>query len=264
MGNNSDLSIKHAIRRHDIDADWFQKQYENASWESPFNIFLYGRHFVIRELERVLSELPRGAKILDVGSGTGHLTNWMRSKGFDVYGIEPANNMLTRARHNFPGIEFKEGISSNIPYPDASFDAIVSFEVLRYLSEDVNLASYREFYRVLKPGGRLFVTQVNRFATDAYIGFYYLKKFVSYLRRIPYHHVHFTTPAGEETLLKDIGFTHAHAYGVLKASLRIANLIQPKLANFYRKLLEKHAGEQVFHNEPRRSMAGHLIVDVRK
>ncbi|MBK7221752.1 MAG: class I SAM-dependent methyltransferase [Saprospiraceae bacterium] len=127
-----------AIKRHDLDAAHFQNTYlkkDNAKLSTRENVFLKGRALVLDELSMLLNELPKGSKVLDVGCGTAHLTKWIKDQGFEVYGIEPSLEMFNYAVANFPDIKIKQGISSEIPYPDQSFDLIVVFEVLRYLDK---------------------------------------------------------------------------------------------------------------------------------
>lgn len=57
-------------------------------------------------LDKVLTYLPKGAKVLDLGCGTGRLTNYIYKKGFDVKGLDLSNNMLQIAKSNYPKIKF--------------------------------------------------------------------------------------------------------------------------------------------------------------
>src|SRR3990167_2075578 len=161
----NDQVINLAIKRHDLDAHWFQNAYNPTNTKTNLP-FMYGRRLVLDELEQTLKDLPKGAKILDVGSGTGHLTQWLKEKGYEVKGLEPSEEMLNYAHKNFPDVQFTKGVSSALPYNENEFDLIVSFEVLRYLNKEVNEQTYKEFYRVLKPNGQFFVTHVNKYASD--------------------------------------------------------------------------------------------------
>src|SRR5690349_3372612 len=136
-----------AIKRHDLDAQYFQEMYSGAKGLPKSEVFLYGRNMIVEELEAILQSVPPGGRILDVGCGTGHLTDWIKNKGYDVYGIEPSEEMYQYAVNNFPFIDFKKGISSCLPYENEYFDLVLAIEVLRYLNDEENNATYNEFYR---------------------------------------------------------------------------------------------------------------------
>src|SRR5688572_5916262 len=127
-----------AIKRHDEDAGTFQKIYSDIITQNKEYAFKYGRKLILDDLQRILDGLPKNARILDLGSGTGHLAKSLHTQGFEVIGAEPSLKMLEIARNNFPDIEFVEGISSKLPFPDQHFDLVIAFEVFRYLDKKEN------------------------------------------------------------------------------------------------------------------------------
>lgn len=254
-----------AIKRHDIDADFFQQVYEGQ----PVNLkkvhpFRYGRGQILEDLKTLLDTLPKGSKVLDIGSGTGHLTQWIQSQGFEVTGLEPSAEMIGHARKNFPNITFTEGISSALPYADGSFDLIVSFEVFRYLDKAENIASYNEAKRVLKPGGQFFFTQVNTWATDYYYFFYYIKKVIYNIKKKVYHYCFFITPRRQEKMMLAAGYSSVTTIGRMAASIRLAYKFGKGFGDAYVKLMEKIFGKQRFTKWPMKSLAGHLLVIAKK
>jgi ubiquinone/menaquinone biosynthesis C-methylase UbiE len=252
-----------AIKQHDADADGFQAAYSDGGANiKNKTIFQYGRNMIIEELEIVLAELPKGSRILDVGCGTAHLTNWIQDKGFEVYGIEPSENMLAHARKNFPGIEIKKGVSSNIPYPGSYFDLVIAIEVLRYLDENDNIATLNEFNRVLKNGGDFFVTQVNLFSTDLYIVFHRLKGIWHKLRNRPHPYCNFTTYFHQQKLAADAGFTGVATIGRLAGSTRIFYKLGDAVGGFYKAIVEKLTKQK--YTSAMKLFSGHLIVKGRK
>lgn len=250
-----------AIKRHDIDAEFFQNTYadkiKNVKKVYPFR---YGRQFILEDLKMILDTLPKGAKILDIGSGTGHLTHWISSMGFEISGIEPSREMIGFARKNFPELTFKEGISSKLPFEDGSFDLVVAFEVLRYLDKTENINTYNEVRRVLKNDGKFFFTQVNKYATDFYFPFYYIKKIVYSIKNKVYHFCFFTTSSSQKRLLKNCGYKKVETIGRMSASVRLAYKFGKKAGDLYVKMIEKIFGRQRFTKWPMKSLAGHLIV----
>lgn len=248
-----------AIERHNIDANHFQDTYKGLNNSLKSKVFLYGRNIVLEELELLLDTVPRGSRILDVGCGTAHLTNWIKEKGYEVYGIEPSQKMYDLAVDNFPEIEIKQGISSNIPYPDNYFDLIVSVEVMRYLDKKENIASYKEMYRVLKQKGTFFVTQVNLFSTDFYYIFHNLKSIYCKITNIIHHHCNFTTPAMQKSIVEKIGFSDVRTIGRMHGSIRLFYKFGNYVGDAYKRMMSK-LFNQKFEKSFHKLFAGHLIV----
>lgn len=256
-----------AIKRHDIDASHFQETYINNNpkeLDSHQVVFLKGRALVLDELKIVLSQLPKGAKILDVGCGTAHLTNWIKNMGFDVCGIEPSEEMLGFARKNFPEIEIKQGISSKIDYPDNHFDLVVAFEVFRYLHKDENIKSFHEINRVMKKGGSFFFTQVNRYCSDFYYFFHNVKAVYSKIIKRVHHYCNFTTAGEQEQQIKAAGYSEVFTVGRYCGTVRIVYKLGKGIGNAWYNLMEKIYGKQRFLNSFSKNTSAHLIVVAKK
>lgn len=252
-----------AIERHDIDAPFFQKEYETSK-DQYADEFIYGRYQINDELERLLTKLKPGAKILDVGCGTGHLANFLHKKGFNVTGIEPSKNMLNFARKNFPEIEFVEGISSELPFDANTFDLVISIEVVRYLHPDDIFKTYKEVNRVLVNDGYFFVTHVNKKSADGYLFFYHAKGVVKKLNNSMYQNCYFTSSQKEEAIMKQAGFSTAMGIGRMYGSIRIAYKFGKAFGKAWSKLLEKFSKDQRFENGSARDRAGHLFMIAQK
>ena len=260
---DSQKTTELAIKRHDIDAPHFQHTYsqeQNSPQQTKHEaVFLYGRRLVLDELHLLLDKLPAGSRILDVGCGTGHLTQWIKEKNFEVCAIEPSSEMLSYAKKNFPNLEIQQAISSKIPYPANHFDLVVAFEVLRYLDATENMLTYQEFARVLKPGGRFFVTQVNKFATDFYFFFHNIKSVYCRLTGKIHHHCNFTTPGRQAALVKAAGFQQVTTIGRFEASIRLSYKVGKKFGQAYARLIDRISVKQRFANSYK-NFAGHLVV----
>ncbi len=108
-------------------------------------------------------ELGPGARVLDVACGTGNTAIPLARRGCIVTGVDIAANLLEQARQRAAGeglsIEFVEGDAEQLPFADASFDAIVSMFGAMFAPRPELVAS--EFARVLKPGGLLAMANWN-------------------------------------------------------------------------------------------------------
>jgi SAM-dependent methyltransferase len=105
-------------------------------------------------VERILARsVPAGARILDVGCGTGATTAGLRRFG-PVVGLDIGPEALRRARAR--GIPVARASAARLPARPASFDLVVALDVLEHLDDDV--AAAREMLGALRPGGRLLVT----------------------------------------------------------------------------------------------------------
>ncbi|HSA99017.1 MAG TPA: methyltransferase domain-containing protein [Anaerolineales bacterium] len=101
-------------------------------------------------------------KVLDVGSGTGTMAVMIKQAHptAEVLGIDGDPQILKIARAKAGdlgvGIRFDQGMSFDLPYPNESFDVVLTTVMLHHLSRDDKQTTAREMYRVLRPGGRLF------------------------------------------------------------------------------------------------------------
>src|SRR5437899_7569245 len=94
-----------------------------------------------------------GDTVLDVATGTGAVAReLLRQKGCTVVGLDQSPEMLAEARRRLPKeVQLVEASAEQLPFPDASFDALTFTYLLRYVSDPG--ATLRELARVVRPGG---------------------------------------------------------------------------------------------------------------
>jgi SAM-dependent methyltransferase len=93
-----------------------------------------------------------GMRVLDLGAGTGKLTEALVALGADVTAVEPDAAMLAELRRGLPGARAMTGSAEKIPLPDASVDAVLAGHSLHWFDMDV---AGPEIARVLVPDGIL-------------------------------------------------------------------------------------------------------------
>ena len=130
------------------------RDYERQTHQAEERHWWYrGRRTV---LDGVLAslELPKPARVLDAGCGSGRNMLELSSLG-TVTGIELSETSVALARERDAG-EIVSGSVLEMPFPDDSFDLAVSLDVIEHLEDD--LAALRELRRAVAPGGTLLVT----------------------------------------------------------------------------------------------------------
>jgi len=114
-------------------------------------------------MRNAVARLGTGGKGLDVGCGQGWYIARMRELGFDVRGIDASPGQVALARTHVERPDLvEEGSVLRIPAADASYDFAYCINVLHHLSSlEDQRAAFSELLRVLRPGGLLFVHEIN-------------------------------------------------------------------------------------------------------
>jgi ubiquinone/menaquinone biosynthesis C-methylase UbiE len=123
-----------------------------ASYDDQLNQLLEIEQPIVRE---IIGELPIGVA-LDAACGTGRHAAHLASLGHTVIGVDSSPGMLARAREKVPQGEFHEADLHELPLADDSVGVIVCAIALVHLA-DIE-GPFREFARVLHPGGHLVVS----------------------------------------------------------------------------------------------------------
>jgi ubiquinone/menaquinone biosynthesis C-methylase UbiE len=107
-------------------------------------------------------ELARGLSVLDIACGEGYGCNLLASVAAKVTGVDIDAATIQRAKQKYPAsnVQFTTGACHAIPFPDHSFDLLVSFETIEH--HDQHQAMMQEIKRVLKPEGTLIISSPDK------------------------------------------------------------------------------------------------------
>jgi ubiquinone/menaquinone biosynthesis C-methylase UbiE len=101
----------------------------------------------------------RPTTVLELGAGTGKLTEVLVGLGHDVHATDPDEAMLARLRQRLPDVRTSVAGAEEIPAADAAYDVVVAAQAFHWFDHERALP---EIARVLKPGGRLAVVWNRR------------------------------------------------------------------------------------------------------
>lgn len=114
------------------------------------------------------ADIRPGQSVLDLGCGTGTLAIMVKQShpSAEVTGLDADPDMLKVARYksvqlNTP-VKFDVGFTNSLPYPDESFDRVLSSIMIHHLKTPDKKKTAQEVFRVLKPGGRLHIVDFGK------------------------------------------------------------------------------------------------------
>jgi SAM-dependent methyltransferase len=124
------------------------------------NLILRGFPSVRGHTDRLVRSLPLPAnqpRLLDLGCGNGDFLIQIREAGWDAIGLEPDPDAVAAARAQ--GLNVEQGLLDDDLFQEASFDAITMSHVIEHLHDPI--ATLRRCFRILKPGGKLWIATPN-------------------------------------------------------------------------------------------------------
>lgn len=103
------------------------------------------------------NDLNKGTnRFLDYGCGKGEFVSKLKGKVKNIYGFDVDPEKINLVKKKYPFINVKKiKISNKPPYPNNFFDAVSIFHVLEHVDSEKN--AIKEIYRILKPGGKLYL-----------------------------------------------------------------------------------------------------------
>src|SRR5271166_5032727 len=138
-------------------------------YDMMLTVLTFGREQAFRESILDAGGVAPGNRVLDVGCGTGTLTLAAKRRvgpNAEVHGVDPSEEMIARAKTKAArqGLAVALDIASaqKLPFPDASFDVVLSSLMLHHLPEPSRKQAVAEMGRVLRPAGRLLIVELVR------------------------------------------------------------------------------------------------------
>jgi demethylmenaquinone methyltransferase/2-methoxy-6-polyprenyl-1,4-benzoquinol methylase len=98
-------------------------------------------------------------RILDIAAGTGTSSMALLAEGVEVVAADFSKGMLAEGKKRYPQLEFVFADAMKLPFEDASFDVVTMSFGLRNVAD--HKVALKEFYRVLKPTGRLVICEFS-------------------------------------------------------------------------------------------------------
>jgi ubiquinone/menaquinone biosynthesis C-methylase UbiE len=147
------------LSRFDFDAvtDTYDQWYETAKG------IMYDR-LEKKAVSRYLRQNAQGMKLLDVGCGTGHWSQFFSSCGFEVTGVDVSERMINIAkRKNISDTSFQLANGHSLPFADGTFDVTAAITTLEFV-RDAEVVVQEMIRCTRKPGGQLLVGTLNALA----------------------------------------------------------------------------------------------------
>jgi len=141
--------------------------FDGHAASNAYDVFTPETNERIVDIVTRLGGFAPGARIADLGCGSGVFTNLLQRRGFDVVGLDLSPKLIRIARQTYPDVEFREGDIEHLPFADGSFDGVLLAGVLHHLPSLSACAA--EILRILKPGGRFVAFDPNRMNPAMYL-----------------------------------------------------------------------------------------------
>lgn len=99
----------------------------------------------------------RSHKLLEAGCGTGRWVKYLHDKGYDICGLEISHETVNHVTRRWPALTVIQGDCENSPFPNGTFDGIISLGVVEHWPEGPS-KPLQDIFRTLKVGGLAIIT----------------------------------------------------------------------------------------------------------
>ncbi|WP_088282084.1 class I SAM-dependent methyltransferase [Kineosporia sp. A_224] len=183
---------------YDAAADLYADMFPSTDPEQPVDLAMVDHFCALLAADGAVG--PDGPEVLDAGCGAGRMLPVLAAAGCRAVGADLSPEMVRRARQDHPGFETRVGSLTALPYPDGSFDGVLSWYSTIHTPHERLDAALAEIRRVLRPRGLVLVAfQAGEGSRDVAQGMRRLGLEVVLVR-------HHRTPEQMAEALRDNGF----------------------------------------------------------
>lgn len=125
----------------------------------------FPREVAERGIDVILDAAGRGARILDVGTGSGRISVPLLQHEADLVGCDISRKMMALLRQKFPAARLAEADASRLPFPNGHFDAVTTCHVMHLVGPWQE--ALREYQRVLRAGGAYIDVETELTSSDS-------------------------------------------------------------------------------------------------
>ncbi|MBI4942223.1 MAG: class I SAM-dependent methyltransferase [Actinobacteria bacterium] len=180
---------------YDAAADLYADMFPSTGPEQAVDLAMVAHFCSLLSADRT-----DGPDVLDAGCGAGRMLPVLAAAGCRPVGADLSAEMVRRARQDHPGFDTRVGSLTALPYPDGSFDGVLSWYSTIHTPDERLGAALGEIRRVLRPGGFVLVAfQAGEGSRDVAQGMRRLGLDVVLVR-------HHRTPDRMADALRDNGF----------------------------------------------------------
>jgi len=102
-------------------------------------------------------------RILDLGCGSGEITNVLREHGYNIIGLDVSPSNCEAAKNRYPQCDFRYYDGLNLPFEENFFDTVVLNDVFEHISYEHMDKLIENIKEIVKPGGLIYISATNRY-----------------------------------------------------------------------------------------------------
>jgi SAM-dependent methyltransferase len=128
-----------------------------ATYAAKLHDELDAKPFDRQRLDDFATRLAGAGPVVDLGCGPGHVAAYLKARGVEAIGLDLSPGMIAEASARHPAIPFRQADMRALPFAKGELAGILAFYSIIHIPPDEVPAVLHELYRVLRPGGLLFL-----------------------------------------------------------------------------------------------------------